>query len=244
MSAAPRARALARRASAGRGRRPAQPPRGARPPILRDVGFDQRLGEPVPLDLALPRRGGPRRCGSATTSGGRPVVLALVYYDCPMLCTLVLNGLASALDVARLRRRQRVRGRHGQLRPARDAGAGARPRRRPTSQRYGRPGAAAGWHFLTGDAGRDRARSPTRSASATPGTSDDRQFAHPAGIVVLTPEGPHRALPLRHRVRAQGPAPRPGRGRRSGRIGTPVDQAPALLLPLRPRDRALQRRRS
>ena len=79
-------------------------------------------------------------------------MLALVYYHCPMLCTLVLNGLASTLQALPFDAGPRVRRRHRQLRP--DARRrSARPRRRPpTSTRYGRPGAAAGWHFLTGDA--------------------------------------------------------------------------------------------
>ena len=64
---------------------------GARPRRCASIGFDQRLGETLPLDLALPRRGRARRCGSATTSAGKPVVLSLVYYDCPMLCTVTLE---------------------------------------------------------------------------------------------------------------------------------------------------------
>ena len=83
---------LARRARAAPRRRAQRRPAA----ILRDVGFDQHLGEQVPLDLAFRDETGARGARSATTSASKPVILSLVYYECPMLCTLVLNGAGRA----------------------------------------------------------------------------------------------------------------------------------------------------
>ena len=68
---------------------------------LKDIGIDQRLNEPLPLDASVQRRDG-RAVRLGDYFGKRPVVLALVYYNCPMLCTQVLNGLVSALRVVSL----------------------------------------------------------------------------------------------------------------------------------------------
>jgi len=70
-------------------------PASAQPEALRGVGIDQRLDQQVPLDLTFRNES-----GAAVALGslfrGKPVILNLVYYKCPMLCTLVLNGLLSA----------------------------------------------------------------------------------------------------------------------------------------------------
>src|SRR5713101_1245532 len=69
------------------------------PPILRGVGFDQRLNEQVPLDLDF-RDETEQSVHLADYFGDKPVILVLAYYQCPMLCTLVLNGLTrTMLDI-------------------------------------------------------------------------------------------------------------------------------------------------
>ncbi|HEV2065156.1 MAG TPA: SCO family protein, partial [Thermoanaerobaculia bacterium] len=73
-------------------------PASALPSGLEGVGIDQRLNEQVPLELAFRDEGG-RAVRLGDFLGKRPVLLALVYYDCPMLCTQVLNGLTSAVNV-------------------------------------------------------------------------------------------------------------------------------------------------
>ena len=126
---------------------------------------DDRSGRRHPARRRLrsaPRR---RRCRSTSRSatrpartvtlgdyfGDKPVLLVLAYYECPMLCTLVLNGVVSALRALPFDVGQRVHGRHRELRPARDPRAGGREEGDATSSEYRRPGAEAGWHFLTGD---------------------------------------------------------------------------------------------
>src|SRR5687767_13712635 len=73
-------------------------PTSAKPGLLSKIHIDQHLDQPLPLDLPfVDDSGKPVRLGDYC--GKRPVVLALVYYECPMLCTQVLNGLVSALSV-------------------------------------------------------------------------------------------------------------------------------------------------
>jgi protein SCO1/2 len=161
-------------------------PANTRPEALRDVGFDQRLGESLPLDVVLRDESGePVPLGRYF--GRRPVVLSLVYYDCPMLCTLTLNGLASALaplsfDVGREFEVVTV-----SFDP-REGPELARAKKASYIQRYKRAGAAEGWHFLTGE---EAALKRLTAAIGFRYAWDERtkQFAHPAGIVVLTPEG-------------------------------------------------------
>jgi protein SCO1/2 len=156
------------------------------PPVLRDVGFDQRLNGQVPLDLEFRDEDG-RTVRLADYFDGKPVVLVLAYYRCPMLCTQVLNGLVqSMLDMP--------------LSAGRDFNVltvSFDPREQPELAaakkhtylpRYGRPGAEHGWHFLTGDEG------PIKALTEAVGfryTYDPRHdvFAHASGILVLTPAG-------------------------------------------------------
>ena len=74
------------------------PPMAATPGVLQEIGFDQKLGEQVPLDLAFKDETG-KDVRLGDYFGKKPVVLSLVYYECPMLCTISLNGLAGALEV-------------------------------------------------------------------------------------------------------------------------------------------------
>ena len=164
----------------------AGPPAGVRPAVLKDIGFDQRLGEMLPLDIPLRDEAG-RAVRLGDFFGQRPVVLTLVYYECPMLCTLTLNSLSSALatltfDIGREFDVVTV-----SFDPREKAPLAA-AKKKGYLTRYGRPGAEAGWHFLTGDR-----ESLSRLTSAVgfryQWDEEIRQFAHPSGLVVLTPEG-------------------------------------------------------
>jgi protein SCO1/2 len=195
-------------------------PADTRPAALREVAFDQRLGEELPLDVTLRDEDG-RAVALRDYFGRRPVVLSLVYYDCPMLCTLTLNGLVGALlpltfDVGR---------EFDVVTISFDPREGpelARAKKASYLQRYKRPGAAAGWHFLTGD---ERAIERVTAAVGFRYAWDEqtRQFAHPAGLVVATPDG--RIARYLYGVEY---APKDLRlalvESAAGRIGTPVDQ--------------------
>jgi protein SCO1/2 len=161
-------------------------PAAQRPAALRDIGFDQRLGETVPLDVVLKDEAGrPVRLGDYFR--GRPVALSLVYYECPMLCTVTLNGLTGALSALSFEP-----GREFEMVTvsfdSREGPALAAAKKAVYLKRYGRPGAEGGWHFLTGD--RDALQALTRAVGFRYAWDEATgQFAHPSGLVVLMPDG-------------------------------------------------------
>lgn len=156
------------------------------PAILRDVGFDQKLGDTVPLDIALRDEEG-RAVRLGDYFRGRPVVLSLVYYECPMLCTLTLNGLVSALDVLSFDPGKEFEIVTVSFEP-KETSQLATSKKKAYLERYKRPGAAAGWHFLTGDAA-NIARLTKAVGFRYAWDEPMRQYAHPSGIMVLTPQG-------------------------------------------------------
>jgi protein SCO1/2 len=156
------------------------------PAPLREIGFDQNLDRPVPLDVVLTDESGRSRPLGAYF-GRRPVVLLFAYFDCPMLCTQVINGLATALDVLTLEPGEDFEILTVSFDPH-DTPATASAKKAHYIERYKRPGAAAGWHFLTGD---QSAVDRLTKAAGFRYTWDaqTKQFAHPTGVLVLTPEG-------------------------------------------------------
>jgi len=162
------------------------PPRQATPGILQEIGFDQRLGEPLPLDLAFKDETG-KDVRLGDYFGKKPVVLSLVYYQCPMLCTLSLNGLAGALEVLSFVPGQEFEVVTVSFDP-REGTVLAAAKKKAYMSRYKRPGAAAGWHFLTGQ--KPAIDGLTRAVGFRYAwDAETKQFAHPAGILVATPEG-------------------------------------------------------
>jgi protein SCO1/2 len=156
------------------------------PKPLREVGFDQHLDEPIPLDITFVDEIG-RTVHLGDYFGKRPVVLALVYYDCPMLCTQVLNSLTSTLGVLSLDPGKDFEIVTVSFDP-REKSALAAAKKTTYLERYKRPGAAAGWHFLTGD--EPSIKRLTSAVGFRYVWDDDlKQFAHPTGITVLTAEG-------------------------------------------------------
>jgi protein SCO1 len=156
------------------------------PPPLREIGFDQNLDALVPLDTTFRDEAGQTvRLGDYF--GKRPVVMVFAYYDCPMLCTLVINGLSSALNVLSLSPGQDFEIVTVSF-DSRDTPASASAKKAAYLDRYKRSGAAESWHFLTGDQPSiDRL---TRAAGFRyVWDKDTKQFAHPTGVIVLTPDG-------------------------------------------------------
>jgi protein SCO1/2 len=167
-------------------KREAGMPSSALPAPLREIGFDQNLDRQIPLDIPFnDEQARPVTLGSFF--GKRPVVLAFVYYDCPMLCTMVLNALATSLDVMSLEPGTDFDIVTISFDP-REKPALAAARKATYLQRYTRPGAAKAWHFLTGDQSSiDRA---TKAAGFRFVWDEGlKQFAHPTGIIVVTPDG-------------------------------------------------------
>lgn len=158
----------------------------AMPGPLKEVRFDQQLGEQLPLDLRfLDETGREVRLGDYY--GRRPVVLSFVYYGCPMLCTLALEGLAKSLAVIKFDVGQEYDVVVVSFAPG-ETPAMAAKAKKTTVERYGRPATAAGWHFLTGS--QDAIDQLTRSAGFRYAYDEQSgEYAHASGLIVTTPEG-------------------------------------------------------
>jgi protein SCO1/2 len=154
--------------------------------VLAEVRFDQRLDAQVPPGLVFRDESGASvRLGDFL--GRKPLVLTLNYFDCPMLCPLALEGLVRTLrplsfsigeqfDVLTVSFNPRET-------PEQAAATKARYQRD-----YGRPGTEAGWHFLTGS---EEAIQQLTEAVGFKAVYDAarQEYAHAAGIMVLTPQG-------------------------------------------------------
>ncbi len=161
-------------------------PATAKPGLLNKIGIDQRLNQQVPLDIPFTDETG-REVRLGDLLGKRPVVLALVYYECPMLCTQVLNGVVSALGVLNFDAGREYDVIAVSINPKESPGLAAQ-KKAAYLERYKRPQTAAGWHFLTG-----QEASIQRLAAAVgfryAYDEEIQQYAHGAGIEVLTPRG-------------------------------------------------------
>jgi protein SCO1/2 len=166
-------------------RPPAEGASSALPEALRDVGIDTRIGEALPLDLRFrDETGATVRLGDYF--GRQPVILVPVYYRCPMLCTLVLEGLARSLKTLTF-----GSGADYQLVvfsfDPRETPADAREDKASTLELYGR-GGGEGWHFLTGDAA--AIGELTRALGFRYAYDQERaEFVHASTLVVATPQG-------------------------------------------------------
>jgi protein SCO1/2 len=151
-----------------------------------DVGFDQRLNESVPLDLVFRDETG-REVRLGEYFGEKPVILSLAYFKCPMLCTLVLNGLVRSLRATSCDAGREFEVITVSFDP-KETTETAATMKRVYLDEYRRPGAEKGWHFLTGD---DEAIKRLTEAVGFRYRYDAEtgQFAHASGIVVLTPKG-------------------------------------------------------
>jgi protein SCO1/2 len=156
------------------------------PPQFKEVDFAQRLGRQLPLDTPLRDEAG-RAVRLGDYFGKRPVVLSFVYYQCPMLCTQVMNGISSALKALPF-----TPGREFDVVlvsfDPRDTPEAANAKKRAHLEHWQRQDTAGGWHFLTGD--RDAIERVTSAAGFTY-TWDEatQQFAHVSGVLTATPDG-------------------------------------------------------
>ena len=156
------------------------------PKALKNVGIDQRLNEQVPLDAVFKDEQGQEvRLGQFFK--GKPVVLSLVYYSCPMLCTQVLNGQLGAFRNVSFNIDEQFEVVTVSF-DARETPQLASAKKQTYIKGYNRPGGEAGWHFLTGDE-----VNITRLTEAVgfrfAWDEQTKQFAHASGIMLLTPDG-------------------------------------------------------
>jgi protein SCO1/2 len=162
------------------------PPANVRPPGLKNVGIEQRLNEQIPATLIFRDETG-KAVRLGDYFGKKPMILNLVYYRCPMLCGEVLSGLTSALRILKFDVGREFDVLTVSFDPHETPQVAA-AKKAEYLRRYGRPNAAAGWHFLTGPP--ESINALTKAAGFQyqydPKTE---QFAHTTAILVLTPQG-------------------------------------------------------
>jgi len=159
------------------------------PMALRDVGIDQKLDQQLPLDLVFHDESG-QDVKLGQYFGQRPVVLAFVYYDCPMLCTQVLNGMVTSFRVLPFQVGKEFDVVTVSFDPRETSSLA-------TSKKHVyinylpekmRPAAMNGWHFLTGDQA-NIAKLTEAAGFRYHYDEATKQFAHASGIMVTTPQG-------------------------------------------------------
>lgn len=162
------------------------PPANVRPPGLKNVGIQQNLNQPIPPDLAFSDAlGRPVRLGEYF--GKRPLILNLVYYNCPMLCGEVLSGLEHSLRMMKFDVGKEFDVITVSFDPAETPEMAAK-KKAEFLHRYQRAGADQGWHFLVG---KQAAIDALTKAAGFQYNYDQKtkQFAHATAIMILTPEG-------------------------------------------------------
>ena len=191
-----------------------------RPPNLNGISIDQHLGASLPLDAVFTNQDG-EQLPLRAYLGRKPVLLALVYYSCPMLCGQILSGMVAGLRPLSLRPNRDFDIVAISINPA-ETPADAAKARDDYSRRYSRTAGPAGWHFLVGS---EPAIHAVTEAAGFHYRYDpaSKMFFHASGIMILTPQGklsryfygvsfPPKDLKL-GLIEASG-----------NRIGTPADQ--------------------
>jgi protein SCO1 len=159
---------------------------GVRPALLKNVGIDQKLNAQIPLDLTFTDENGQTvRLGQYF--GSKPVILTLVYYNCPMLCTRILDDLDESLKQIPLNMGQDFSVVTVSIDPT-DTTVLADSKHQLYTGIYGRKSGVNGWHFLTG---KDPQIKALAAAVGFRYAYDpvSKQFAHASGIMIATPQG-------------------------------------------------------
>jgi protein SCO1/2 len=157
-----------------------------RPEILREVAFDQKLGTTLDLGLVFrDEQGNPITLREA--SAGKPIILVPAYYECPMLCTIVLNGVVRMMRALPFDAGDKYTAITFSFDPNETAEL-AKKKQATYLDNYRRPNGEKGWRFLTADA------TTIRAVTGAIGFKyawdvKSKEFAHASGIVVLTPGG-------------------------------------------------------
>ncbi|HEU5414759.1 MAG TPA: SCO family protein [Candidatus Angelobacter sp.] len=163
-------------------------PNSKLPPILQKVGIDQKLGAQVPLDVPFQNANGETVTLRHYVKGGnRPVVLSLVYYNCPMLCPRGLDALSSSLGLMTLDPGKDYQVITVSFDP-RDTPQTSAHQKEIQIQKLNGKGAENAWHFLTGN------ESSIQQLTQSVGfryqwDPKSKQFAHATALILLTPEG-------------------------------------------------------
>lgn len=153
---------------------------------FKKIGYDQHIGQEISGNLAF-RDSSKKTVTLGDLRNQKPTLLVLGYYHCPMLCTVINDGMIEALQELRFNIGRDFNVINVSIDPHETSQLAA-DKKKEYLTRYGRPGAAEGWHFLTGSE-----QAITQLASEAgfryKYDSQSNQFAHPSGFLVLTPDG-------------------------------------------------------
>ena len=154
--------------------------------VLEEIGIEQKLNEQIPLDLTFLDATG-QRVQLRDYFGEKPVILSLVYYECPMLCSMILNGLLRSLNILSFDVGDEFNIVTVSFDPNETTKL-AMGKKKSYLSKYGRLDAEKGWHFLTGN------ESSIQQLTEAVGFNykydpETNQFVHASGIMVLTPQG-------------------------------------------------------
>ena len=197
---------------------------------LLEIKFEQKLGNPVSLDLQFRDDGG-RLVQLGDYFGRKPVILIMGYYECPMLCSLVLNGAVEALQDLRAKAGEDFQIVSISINPTETPELAA-AKKRNFLKRYGRNDRGDAWHFLTGE------QNAIQRVAGDVGfryAYDERikEYAHPSGLIVLTPAGKisHYLFGVGFSAKELDAALKEARREQ---IGSPIDQLLLLCFHYRP----------
>jgi protein SCO1/2 len=167
-------------------RESAGPASSETPKALENVTFEQRLETRLPFDVPFTDEAG-RQVTLGHYFGKRPVVLAFVYYSCPMLCTQILNGVSSAVKAMPFTVGEDFDVVYVSF-DARETPQMAADKKAAQLEDYHQTDTAAGWHYLTGSEA--SIASVTKAAGFSYRWDESSgQFAHVSGVLVVTPDG-------------------------------------------------------
>src|SRR5258708_2245450 len=195
------------------------PSAGTMPPALLNVGFEPPLNGPMPLDLAFRDETG-RSVQLRDYFGQKPVVLAFVYYSCPMLCEQVQQGVVGVLRMLTFNPGRDYEVVFVSFDPS-DTPEMAAEKKQKALVHFRRPETDSGWHFLTGS--KESIEAATKAANFRyTYDAKSRLFPHASGVMLLTPDG--RISRYFYGVEYPGRDMRLGLVDASaGKIGTPID---------------------
>jgi len=159
---------------------------GSTPSALARIGIEQKLDSQLPLDLEFRDESG-KTVKLGQYFGEKPVVLSLVYYECPMLCTLVLNGMVRTFRTLEFEAGKEYDVVTVSIDP-KETPELAKAKKQQYLESYGRAGAASGWHFLTGS---ENSIQQLADSVGFRYTYDEKtgEFGHASAIMVATPGG-------------------------------------------------------
>jgi protein SCO1/2 len=156
-------------------------------PELAGVGITEHLGKPIPKELVFTDETGRQVTLGEYFTSGKPVILNLVYFQCPMLCNLVLNGMTTGVRGMEWLPGEKFEMVAVSINP-RETYQLAYAKKQNYLSELGKPGAEAGWHFLVGDSTQSKALADALGFGYTY-DSETKEFAHSAAAFVLMPDG-------------------------------------------------------